>query len=50
MEVTELETDLQQANINYLKDNYWFCLTVGILAVGDRERLEQIERQTDEIL
>jgi hypothetical protein len=39
--MTELET-LQQTNINYLKDNYWFCLSVGILAVGDRERLEQL--------
>jgi hypothetical protein len=35
--------ELHQMNIDYLKDNYWFCLSVGILAVGDRERLERIE-------
>jgi len=36
--------ELHQMNIDYLKDNYWFCLSIGILAVGDRERLEQLNQ------
>jgi hypothetical protein len=46
--MTELETELHQANINYLKDNYYELLSLGILAVGDRERLEALERGSDE--
>jgi hypothetical protein len=45
--VIETEAQLQQANINYLKDNYYELLSLGILAVGDRERLEALERGND---
>ena len=40
-----MEQQLHQQNIDYLKDNYWFCLSVGILAVGDREKLEALENR-----
>lgn len=42
-----IEQELNQQNIDYLKNNYWFLLSVGILAVGDRERLEVLEVQDD---
>jgi len=36
--------ELHQMNIDYLKDNYHELLSLGILAVGDRERLEQLPK------